>query len=57
MARQSIGIQKCEHIWRVAEYYLYKKRISNVECQIDAMEVYIEENSLQINFIPRIIEK
>ena len=57
MARQSIGNQKCNHIWKVAEYYLYKKKIINVECQIDAIEVYIEENSLQINFIPRIIEK
>lgn len=57
LARQSIDKTKCDHILRVAEYYIYMNRIENVSCQIDAIEVYIQENSVQINYIPQIIEK
>ena len=56
-ARLSIGSVKERHIWKTAEYYIYINRIEDVEIQFDAIEVYIEQNSWQINYIPKSIEK
>lgn len=56
-ARQAIDKRKCSHIWKTAEYYLYKKKIKDVRCHIDAIEVYIESHSMKINYIEQIVEK
>lgn len=55
-ARESIDYIKAEHIWKCAEFYLYKNKLEN-GIQFDAVEIYIQEKSLEINYIPQIIEK
>ena len=54
-ARDSIGKTKCMHIWKVAQYYLYKNNLYNIGCQVDAVEVYLQKDSIEINHIPQII--
>lgn len=56
-ARQAIDFKKRMHIWKTAEYYLYKNKIKDTRCHIDAIEVYIEPNTMQLNYIQQIIEK
>ena len=56
-ARLAINKQKQEHIWKTAEYYIYINKIRDMEIQFDAIEIYIEKESWQINYIPRSIEK
>lgn len=56
-ARLAINKVKQEHIWKTAEYYIYKNKIINIEIQFDAIEMYIEKENWQINYIPRNIEK
>ena len=56
-ARLAINNQKQEHIWKTAEYYLYINNIVNMEIQFDAIEIYIEKENWQINYIPRSIER
>ena len=36
---------------------MYINKIKNIEIQFDAIEIYINENNLEINYIPKIIEK
>ena len=55
-ARESIGKLKCSHIWRVAKYYIYINKIYNIGCQIDAIEVYLQKNSIEIDHIEQIID-
>lgn len=56
-AREAIDYNKEEHIWKTAEYFMYINKITNIEVQFDAIEIYISENNLEINYIPKIIEK
>ena len=56
-ARLAINRQKQEHIWKTAEYFLYKNKIRNMEIQFDAIEIYIEKENWQVIYIPKSIEK
>lgn len=56
-ARESINLKKEEHIWNTAKFYLYINKIENIGIQFDAIEIYIQKDKLNINYIPRIIEK
>lgn len=56
-ARESINFEKQEHIWKTAKFYLYRNRIENIGIQFDAIEIYIQKDKLNINYIPQIIEK
>lgn len=56
-ARQAIDSKKRMHIWKTAEYYLYKNKIRDTRCHIDGIEVYIEPNTMQVNYIEQIVEK
>jgi len=56
-AREAIDYNKEEHIWKTAEYFMYINKIKNIEIQFDAIEIYINENNLEINYIHKIIEK
>ena len=56
-AREAIDYNKEEHIWKTAEYFMYINKIKNIEIQFDAIEIYINENDLEINYIHKIIEK
>ena len=55
-ALEAIDDIKCRHIEKAAEYYLYKNNISDVAYHFDAVEVYIEEESMVVNYVQRIIE-
>lgn len=54
-ARESIGKTKCDHILRVAKYYLSKNKIYDIGCQVDAIEVYLQKGSIEIDHIEQII--
>lgn len=56
-AREAINENKEEHIWKTARYYLYINQIYEKGIQFDAIEIYIEKDNLEINYIPQIIEK
>lgn len=56
-ARESINKEKEKHIWKTAEYFLYKNRLEDVGIEFDAIEVYIEKEQWVINYIPKNIEK
>lgn len=56
-AREAIDYNKEEHIWKTAEFFMYINKIANTEVQFDAIEIYISENNITINYIPKIIEK
>lgn len=56
-ARNAINKSKQEHIWKTSEYYLYKNNISDVSIEYDAVEIYLENRHLEVNYIPQIIEK
>ena len=45
-----------KHIIKTATYYLIQNKTTNVEIVFDIVEVYLEENSMEINFIPNIKE-
>ena len=49
--------EKEKHIWKTAEYFLYKNRLEDIGVEFDAIEVYIEKNQWIINYIPKNIEK
>lgn len=55
--RNAINKEKQEHIWNTSKYYLYKNKIENMEIEFDAVEIYLQENYLEVNYIPQIIEK
>lgn len=55
--RESIGREKQEHIWKTAKFYIYINRIEDKGVQFDAIEIYLEKDSIKINYIPQIIEK
>lgn len=56
-ARESIDYKKQEHIWKTACFYMYINQIENTGIQFDAIEIYMKENNININYIPKIIEK
>lgn len=56
-AREAIDYNKEERIWKTAEFFMYINKITNIEVQFDAIEIYINENNIIINYIPKIIEK
>lgn len=55
--RESINTNKENHIWKTAEYFIYKNKIQDIGIQFDAIEVYIEKEQWIINYIPENIEK
>ena len=53
----SITKLKQKHIYNTAQYFLLNNKISYEEIRIDAIEVYISQNSFNINHVKGIIEK
>ncbi len=56
-AREAIDENKKEHIWKCANFYIYKNNIKNKKYQFDCIEVYLFKDSWKINYIEQIIEK
>lgn len=54
-ASESINLIKEKHIKKTAEYYTYINRIENKGIQFDAIEIYIEQKQLTINYLEEII--
>lgn len=55
-AKNAVNFNKMNHIIKTATYYLIQNKTTNVEIVFDIVEVYLEENSMEINFIPNIKE-
>lgn len=45
---ESIDIRKQKHIYKSAEYYLYIKKQQQSNMRIDAIEVFVTQNSVKI---------
>ena len=54
---ESVNKKKRNHIFRVAEYYLYIKKIKNENIRLDVIEIYfnIYTNKFRINHIKQVI--
>lgn len=52
---EAVDKKKLKHIYKTAEYYMYIKKIENIETRIDAIEVYIETDKCTINHLKQII--
>lgn len=54
---EAVTKKKKNHIYNVAEYYMWKKNIENVFCRIDVIEIYMNK-SISINHIKNaVLEK
>lgn len=54
-AAEAVNNLKKKHIYRSAEYYIFLKKIVNVNVRIDIIEVYIKEKNVKVNHIKQII--
>ncbi len=56
---ESVNYLKRRHIYKVAEYYLYKEKIVDVPISLDVIEIYIlnKDNPRIIHYKNAIIEK
>ncbi len=42
---EAVDIRKQKHIYKVAEFYIYKNKIKNVPISLDVIEVYIFDDA------------
>ena len=49
--KEAVDTIKQNHIYKVAQYYLLIKKLENVYCRIDVIEVYIYNNKFNINHL------
>ena len=52
---ESVTNKKLQHIYNTAKYYLHIRNLEDSLVRIDAIEVYIKQNSYKINHIKQII--
>ena len=52
----AVNYIKQKHILKVAEYYIYKNKIKNIQIRFDVIEIYIIGNKIKINHVKQAIE-
>ena len=52
---ESVTKKKIKKILKAASYYLYIRKLENLDVRIDAIEVYIKQEKYYINHIKQII--
>lgn len=53
---EAVNKAKQKHIYRSAEYYIYKNKIKNIPIRIDVIEIYITSNKAKINHIKNAVQ-
>lgn len=46
---------KIKHMYKTAEYYLYKRNLYGMDVRFDVIEIYIKNNKTQINHLKQVI--
>lgn len=54
MPSEAVTKQKQNHIWKVAQYYLYINKLENVFVRFDVIEVYKKKDNFYINHIKQV---
>ena len=57
MPADAVNEVKQKHIYRSAEYYVYRNRIKNVSIRLDIIEIHVYESRFYINHIKQAFEK
>lgn len=55
LASEAVTKYKLKHIYKTAEYYLYKRNLLNENTRIDVIEVYIKNNQIIINHLKQVV--
>lgn len=53
---EAVDINKTKHIYRSAEYYVYKNNIKDIPIRLDIIEILIIKNKIKIRYIKKAIE-
>ena len=53
---EAVDENKQKHIYKAAEYYLYKNKLEKEYVRIDVIEIYYKNNSYKINHIKKAID-
>ncbi len=53
---EAVNKIKQKHIYKTAEYYIYKNNIKNTPIRFDVVEVYMNIDNIKINHIKQVIE-
>lgn len=54
-AKEAVDENKQKHIYKAAEYYLYKNRLEDKFVRIDVIEVYVHNGKVSINHIKQAV--
>ena len=52
---EAVTKKKLKHIYKTAEYYIYSRKIKNIDIRIDVIEVYFIEGKWYINHLKKVI--
>jgi len=52
---EAVTKRKIKHIYKTAEYYIYTRKIQNIDIRIDVIEVYFVEGKWYINHLKKVI--
>lgn len=52
---EAVTKKKLKHIYKTAEYYIYTRKIKNIDIRIDVIEVYFVEGKWYINHLKKVI--
>lgn len=52
---EAVTKYKLKHIYKTAEYYLYKRNLQNERTRIDVIEVYIKNKKVVINHLKQVV--
>ena len=52
---EAVTVKKIKHILNTATYYLYIKKLKNLNTRVDVLEVYSKNNKYYINHLKQVI--
>lgn len=52
---EAVDDRKIKHILRVAEYYIYIKRVRNIYIRFDVIEVKVSKEKFEVNHIKQVL--
>ena len=52
----AVNKMKQKHIYKSAEYYIYKNAIKNIPVRIDVIEIYVTRSKRKLNHIKNAVE-
>ena len=52
---EAVTNRKLKHIYKTAEYYIYTRKIKNIDIRIDVIEVYFIKGKWYINHLKKVI--